>query len=236
MKQIVIGDIHGRSIWKQIVDQPFDRVIFLGDYVDTHENITGLEQAENLRAIIDFKEKSNKEVILLIGNHDHHYWPGVGFTGTSGYQPGMKATFEYEFETYKDLFQAAFVDEHQTVFTHAGITETWLYDNGIGNIDIYSTVDVINDLLKYKPRVFNFYMGDHSHCGDNVHNSPIWVRPNSLYRDNIKNLQVVGHTTQNSINPRKSVRQGYYLIDTLGTSGEYLIITDGKITVGKCDQ
>lgn len=231
MKTIAIGDIHGRTDWKEIVKQDYDRVIFIGDYVDTHENITGLEQVQNLREIIDFKLKSDKQIILLIGNHDFHYWPGIGYTGTSGYQPGMKASFEYEFETYRDLFQMAFVDENEIVFTHAGITESWLFQNGIGNTSIYSTVDVINDFLKYKPNVFNFYPGDRSHCGDHIFQSPIWVRPNSLYRDGIKQLQVVGHTTQPRINLNKSERQGYYLIDTLGTSGECLIITDGKITI-----
>lgn len=233
MRTLVIGDIHGLTIWKQIINQSFDRVIFIGDYVDTHSNTTGLEQVENLREIIDFKQKSDKEVILLIGNHDHHYWPGIGYSGTSGYQPGMAKTFEYEFDTYKDLFQAAFVDENEYVFSHAGITESWLYTNSIGSTSIYSTVDVINDYLKYKPRVFNFYPGDRSHCGDHIFQSPIWVRPNSLYRDGIKQMQVVGHTTQKNINLNKGKRQGYYLIDTLGTSQEYLIIDNGQVSVGK---
>jgi predicted phosphodiesterase len=231
MKTIIIGDIHGRTDWKEIVKQDYDRVIFIGDYVDTHEDITGLEQVQNLREIIDFKLKSDKQIILLIGNHDYHYWPGIGYTGTSGYQPGMKASFEYEFETYRDLFQMAFVDENEIVFTHAGITETWLNDRGIGQVNIHSQIDVINDVFYHQPYKFNFYSGDTSGCGDNIHQSPIWVRPNSLYRDGIKQLQVVGHTTQPKINTNKSERQGYYLIDTLGTSGECLIITDGKITI-----
>jgi hypothetical protein len=234
MKTIVIGDIHGRSKeWKQIVDQPYDRVIFIGDYVDTHENVTGLEQVQNLREIIDFKQKSDKEVILLIGNHDYHYFPEIGYTGTSGYQPGMAKTFEYEFDTYRKLFQMAFVDENEYVYTHAGITENWLYRNSIDGTDIRTIVENINDNFIYKPNKFNFFPGDRSCCGDHIAQSPIWVRPNSLYRDGIKQLQIVGHTVQNSINSLKSERQGYYLIDTLGTSREYLIITDGKITTGK---
>lgn len=36
MKTVIVGDIHGRTIWKDILEkeQP-DRVVFLGDYVST---------------------------------------------------------------------------------------------------------------------------------------------------------------------------------------------------------
>ena len=38
MKTIVIGDIHGRDVWKEIVFQEqADRVIFIGDYFDSFD-------------------------------------------------------------------------------------------------------------------------------------------------------------------------------------------------------
>ena len=38
MRTLVLGDIHGKTIWKDIIkkENP-DKVIFLGDYVTTHE-------------------------------------------------------------------------------------------------------------------------------------------------------------------------------------------------------
>lgn len=229
MKSIIIGDIHGRDIWLDIIDQPFDRVIFLGDYVDTHHHISGLEQIDNLRSIIAFKEANPTKVTLLIGNHDYHYFPEIGQTGTSGYQPTMAKSFEYEFDTYRNFFQIATVDQG-VVCSHAGITKTWLQDVDINHLEIHSTVDQINDLFRGKPRKFNFYLDDTSWYGDNIHQSPIWVRPDALVRDSINAAQVVGHTTQNSIN---TTLGKLYLIDTLGTSQEYLIISDGQISVGK---
>lgn len=106
MKTIVLGDTHGRTDWKRIIDQSFDRVIFIGDYVDTHESITPIEQIDNLREIIMFKQKYLDEVILLIGNHDYHYWPTISEC-YSGYQPKMRASFEYEFKEFGELFQIA---------------------------------------------------------------------------------------------------------------------------------
>jgi predicted phosphodiesterase len=38
-KTVVIGDIHGRDSWKQIIkDQNPDRVVFMGDYFDSYDN------------------------------------------------------------------------------------------------------------------------------------------------------------------------------------------------------
>ena len=49
MKIVVLGDIHGLTVWKDIIDkeQP-DQVIFLGDYVSSHEGISACD----LRATI----------------------------------------------------------------------------------------------------------------------------------------------------------------------------------------
>lgn len=43
MKILILGDIHGRTIWKQIIENENpDKIIFLGDYVSTHEDIDGI--------------------------------------------------------------------------------------------------------------------------------------------------------------------------------------------------
>ena len=65
MKTVVIGDIHGRSIWKLIVNiENPDRIIFIGDYFDSF-NIKGEEQLNNFLDIIEYKKSSGKEVIML---------------------------------------------------------------------------------------------------------------------------------------------------------------------------
>jgi hypothetical protein len=231
MKTIVLGDIHGRTIWKEILEKENpEMAIFIGDYVDTHDNISGAQQLHNLQNIIDFKLSHQKEVILLVGNHDHHYFPEVGFTGTSGYQASMAKSFEQIFNDHRDLFQMAYANESGAIFSHAGITQSWLRDVGLTHLETHSTVDQINDLFRYQPRKFHYYMGDYSGYGDNIHQSPIWVRPDSLMRDKINPLQVVGHTQVKNINYPKT-KNGIYMIDALGSSREYLRIVDGEIEI-----
>ena len=52
MRTLVLGDIHGKTIWKDIIkkENP-DKVIFLGDYVTTHDDISSEKQIANLETV-----------------------------------------------------------------------------------------------------------------------------------------------------------------------------------------
>jgi hypothetical protein len=241
MKTVVIGDVHGRSLWKLIVNQENpDRVIFIGDYFDSFE-ISGVEQIQNFKEIIEYKEKSGKEVITLIGNHDHHYYPEVGYTGTSGYQSRIAPSITQVIDENRQHLQIAYSFD-EFLFTHAGVSPTfmdgefgeegWVEDN---------VVELLNDLFKYKPKSFDFNGTDP--YGDNTYQTPIWIRPKSLMAVNKKHdkglkkkyIQVVGHTQVKKldlIGAQKSAGGRYYLIDCQETTGEYLVIQDGELSVG----
>ena len=243
MKTVVIGDIHGRSTWKLIthLEQP-DRVIFVGDYFDSWD-LKGVEQIHNFKEIIEYKETKVCETILLIGNHDFHYMPGVTET-YSGYQHIMAPSITQVLDENKNHLQMAYqMDEY--LFTHAGVSSKFL-DNVF--IDYgWKTENIatdLNELYKYKPKEFEFGMNVSRKkmsyldpTGDNEEQSPIWIRPGSLMRVNKDTLrkqviQVVGHTEQRQIDKRGGSTGGrYWFIDTLGTSGEYLIIEDDKIII-----
>jgi hypothetical protein len=93
--------------------------------------------------------------------------------------------------------------------------------------------DNINEMWKASSRPFRFT--GFNPYGDSKESSPIWIRPKSLQRANRDTLrdqfiQVVGHTQQKKIDREgKSSGGRYYYIDTLGTSGEYMIIDNGEI-------
>ena len=243
MKTVIIGDTHGRSIWKLIVnqEQDADRIIFIGDYFDSFE-ISGVEQIQNFKEIIEYKKTSGKEVIMLIGNHDHHYYPEVGYTGTSGYQSGIAPSINQVIDENRQHLQIAYSFD-EFLFTHAGVSPTfmdgefgeegWVEDN---------VVELLNDLFKYKPKSFDFNGTDP--YGDNTYQTPIWIRPKSLMAVNKKHdkglkkkyIQIVGHTQVKKldlIGSQKSAGGRYYFIDCQETTGEYLVIQDGELSVGQ---
>lgn len=233
-KTVILGDIHGRDYWKQIVaDEQPDRVVFIGDYFDSYDDYTAAEQMYNFQEIIDWKQSGQSEVIILIGNHDYHYMRGVG-EHYSGYQHGAAPAIQQLLEDNKQHMQMCY-QINNFLFSHAGISSEWLeYHNYDSE---YMIVDWVNDMWKYKPNIFQFAGRDP--YGDSTISSPIWIRPKSLQKANYDTLrtefiQVVGHTQQNKIDTEgKSTGGRYYYIDTLGTSGEYMVINNNEITFPK---
>ena len=239
MKTVVIGDIHGRSTWKLIthLENP-DRVIFIGDYFDSFD-ISGVEQIQNFKEIIEYKKTSGKEVILLIGNHDHHYYPEIGNTGTGGYQKGIAPNIIQVIDENRKHLQIAYqMDEF--LFSHAGVSSVFMDEVfGPNGWEVETITDQLNEMFIYRPGVFSFNGSDP--YGDDEYQTPIWIRPRSLMRANRNTLrtrfiQITGHTQVNKLDlvgAEKAAGGRYYLIDCLGTSGEYLVIQDGDLIVGQ---
>jgi UDP-2,3-diacylglucosamine pyrophosphatase LpxH len=255
-KNIYIGDIHGRDVWRQIVaeNEDADNIVFIGDYFDSFD-IPGVVQLRNARDIVEFKKIQeldlSKKVYLLIGNHDHHYWPGVKERGsTSGFNANMMYQFEEFFRENKEHFQMSVLIGN-CLCTHAGVSSKYMEDFGYwkGSYEDESHVaDWLNDLFKYQPNKFLFTAGydmnntgfSANGYGDDEWQNPLWIRPRSLQRVNknteLKNnyIQIVGHTQQDHIDIKGKATGGrYYYIDTL-PSGEYLIEEDGEFKVGYC--
>ena len=236
MKTIFLGDTHGRSLWKDIIakESP-DRVIFIGDYFDSFD-IKSTEQMFNFKEIIAFKESNQCEVILLIGNHDYHYYPG-GET-YSGYQHGAAPAIRQLLEENKHHMQMCYQLDN-ILCSHAGIGHNWLveqekYEPGI---DPGTIAEYVNAIWEYQPNHFMFYGFDQT--GDSKTQTPIWIRPMSLMSGNKETflktdyIQIVGHTQVRKIDIEGKATGGrYYFIDTIGI-GQYLIYEDREFTLGK---
>lgn len=243
-KTIVLGDTHGRSLWKLIVaiEKP-DRVVFIGDYFDSFD-LSAVEQMYNFNEIISYKESGQSEVILLIGNHDYHYFPEIGNKGYSGYQAGAAMAISHSLKENRKHLQMAYQFD-DVLCTHAGVSSDFMnsvFGEGGWNED--NIVELLNDMWTYKPLTFDFAgavslkkMSYVDPYGDNEEQSPIWIRPRSLMRANKNTLrkkfiQVVGHTQMDKVDVKGSSTGGrYYFIDTLPTSGEYLVFQDAKVTI-----
>lgn len=139
---IVIGDVHGLDYWREAIsDSQGCRVVFIGDYLDPYQEISHRELLGNLRAIIALKRNRPDDIVLLLGNHDLHYFSS---------DAPICSRFDYElapaasrlFIDNFDLFQYAFQDD-DTIFTHAGIAHGWFVDDFRGDLSL-SVADQLN--------------------------------------------------------------------------------------------
>lgn len=221
MKIVALGDTHGRDTWEKIVgkNNDADKIIFIGDYFDTHYDITTDQQIENFTKILEFKKNNMEQVVLLLGNHDFHYLKGAGekYSGHDTFR-ALDINIVLQPAVDSGLVQMCFKHD-KYVFTHAGVTKTWCLRNGIKTNDLEKE---INDKFTTELDSFCFAYGPNmSQTGNDVTQSPIWVRIPSLFADAIDDITyVIGHTTQENI----VITDKIIAIDTIGTSGEYLVI------------
>ena len=131
---VVLGDIHGSTYWKNAVkDNPGCRYIFLGDYLDPYRYIAPKQLIDNLKKIIQLKIDHTDDVVLLLGNHDLHYLY-LDFDPCSRFDDRVEAEAHALFSENRHLFVYAF-QEDRRIFTHAGITEKWFFEDFCGDAD-----------------------------------------------------------------------------------------------------
>jgi len=236
MKTLLLGDIHGRNIWKEIIKKETpDRIVFIGDYFDSFD-ITGVEQIKNFKDIIEFKEAARIPVVMLIGNHDHHYLSNETY---SGFQPALKWDIQDLLTKNMNHLQVGYQFD-DILCSHAGFSPTWLDDTfGWDGWTKSNFVELTNELYKNRLHAFNFSHMGYDPYGNHPSQGPMWIRPAALMSSNKgdnglkkKFIQVVGHTQVNSIfdsliASEKSMGGRYLLIDAL-PSGGYVIYEDKK--------
>lgn len=216
-KIVVLGDIHGRTIWKDIIkkEKP-DFVVFMGDYITSHDYVEGKVQLQNLDEIMDYHESHPS--VMLRGNHDVQHLGKIatppeeidesiprrdrGFdfndvTRWSGYSEFLEARMIERYDRFCKDTQWAWVhdiDGKPYIFSHAGISTKWLADTA--KLD-YKDPDWI-DKLNAMPvsNAFSFIQGNrYDWDGSSTAQSPTWIRPQSLAEAMIPGYNyVVGHT------------------------------------------
>ncbi len=196
MKHIIIGDIHGRDTWQEINIRNYEQIVFIGDYVDSHE-LSDFAILENLKKIIALKKRHSDKVVLLLGNHDVHYLHFPRYQ-CSGFRPSMQPALTSLFNKNRDLFQMAY-QHGNYIFTHAGITNSWY--NELLRLPILEAIreekDNIADLInkventtqRYLLYATSIYRGGYSNGGF------LWADYKETSVDMLKDFhQVVGHT------------------------------------------
>lgn len=198
---IIIGDVHGRSFWRDAVKRnPDGRFIFLGDYLDPYpdEGYTDEDAFQSLEDIISFKKEHPDNVTLLWGNHDLHYlYPEIM---GSRYDIDHAERNAHMFWDNQSLFQMAYevnAGGKHFLFSHAGIGRQWISSNFPKLDDGDITAELMNDLVGYPE--FMKALEDVSilRGGDKKYGSMIWADPRELIKEENHLhgvIQVFGHT------------------------------------------
>lgn len=233
MKTLILGDIHGRVCWKDIINKEKpDLTIFLGDYVTTHEDIADEIQINNVNEILDYKEANPHRVILLRGNHDLQCLYNDSGDWSCYPVPSRKLLSACSSDAFRERFlrdtQWIYIQEPNVIYSHAGISKTWLGDTGVGVVDEINTLEPRGELFGFRPSSLFDTSGDSKTQGC------IWIRPQSLVEDALEGYtQVVGHSTVKAITDLKklvkSLENSIWLCDNL--PDEYLIREDDAFEV-----
>lgn len=237
MKYLFVGDIHNHSyMFKDIEDLDneyhFDRIIFMGDYVDDW-NTTNRESLNTLERVLNLKYCLNK-VTLLWGNHESSY---CGYPcGGHMYELDdlMRSKLEVNIDCF-DLYTTVMCGDTEYVCTHAGLNNGYIEEVLGGKDNWKATLNKFNrdKLIHLDMLTPCTYMRG----GNDSHSSFIWCdsREHILDgNDRIIKHQIVGHT------PRMSIQNidGLYFIDTHSTYSDgrpfgdksYLIWNEDRFT------
>lgn len=167
MKILINPDIHGRVFWKYSIEHKdeFDKIIFLGDYLDAYSPDLLVNEKDNFKEIIQFKKDNLDKVILLLGNHDCHYINSK-ILHSSRYNPFKASIYHKLFNDNLDLFQLVYI-YNKYLFSHAGVYEEWLKmcDLNLDNLINYD----LDELAPYL-NVLDYYRGGYGNVG-----SCIWA-------------------------------------------------------------
>lgn len=131
-KVLVIPDTHARDFWKEAIKMVdnYDKVIFLGDYLDPYPYEFNLSRDElrektinDFKAIIDFAMANIDKVVLLDGNHLLHYLD-PDYACSRFDKKVYVEIFDILYQ-HKALFKPAYqIDD--VLFTHAGVSQEWV--------------------------------------------------------------------------------------------------------------
>lgn len=228
MKILTIPDTHGKPWWNQVNPPDYDRVIFMGDYMDSF-TYSGNECINNLMDIIAFATKHDN-VDLLWGNHDLHYRHIFESYSqrlkSSGFNDSIKYMAHTLFIDNRHLFHAA-VQIGNVLWSHAGVTKEMyaaiLQD--INTIDMFNVTDpkelnsklgaalyILYESYKYD-KLFNIskYRG-----GSDDFAGIFWADQIET-SDDIGLHQVIGHTPVQNIVYKATSEHKHYYVDCWDT-------------------
>lgn len=231
MKTLIIPDVHGRDFWRKPCKDldKWDKVIFLGDYVDPYPGEADKKDViPTLQDIIALKEVYKDKVILLLGNHDLFYCCkpySDKLSYWSRHDFDRHDAIEGIFKQHSELFQFAYQIDN-FLFTHAGVSSGFakhLIEYGLHSI----TAANIIEFFKEEEHQELLSMCSYYRGGPYSFSSIVWADVREHY-DNTPNkyikdlFQIFGHTYCKSY-----IKTDNFAM--LDTGGSWYILEDDKL-------
>jgi hypothetical protein len=193
MMRLAIGDVHGRDFWKHYIDEDFSEFYFAGDYFDSYD-LPFVRQLRNFRELCE-RARRDRRLKLCLGNHDYHYLGQVSGQRYSGYQDTHAFEIYQILEKNIDLLNIVYVTEDHYLISHAGVSAWFMKRIKQAG---YTRIEDINTAFAKDRTILHF--NGHNCFGDDITQSPIWIRPGSLIKQPVAGFhQIVGHTPVRSI-------------------------------------
>lgn len=200
----IIPDIHQTTYFLKMVKDNINHVeklVFLGDYVDNwYSNLWWYIPEHNpiniINTITDYKKKYPDKIELLLGNHCLSYISkNPNSKRVSGHQHEHDPEIAQAFLNNISLFKIA-VEYDGWVISHAGFSNTWVENQQQKGFDKNkeTIIDWCNKMLLEQNFHYFDWTGLASPSGDEITQTPTWIRPFSLIKDSYFHNQLVGHS------------------------------------------
>lgn len=200
----IIPDVHQTTHFIKMVEENINRVdklVFLGDYVDNWQaekwwNVSSNNPINIVNKVVSYKQKYPNKIDLLLGNHCLSYLSSNPISKrVSGHQHQHDKEIAQVFLDNIKYFKIV-VEYESWVISHAGFSKTWV-DNQTKkgwNKQTQSIIDWCNEMIIKNNFHYFDWTGHISASGDEITQTPTWIRPFSLARDPYFKNQIVGHS------------------------------------------
>ena len=199
MRLLTIPDLHGKTAWQRVNAADYDKIIFLGDYVDDHGEHTDDQLFNNLLAILAFRQAHPDKVVLLLGNHDVHYLHYPHYRA-SRFRESMQERLQELFTRERAAFRVAYgVGDY--LFTHAGVAAfwwEWVQERALSlsHTEHLPLADRLNALMDSPDRRY-LYGAGFARQGPYPCGGVVWADFSETHADPLPHYhQVVGHSPQ----------------------------------------
>ncbi len=199
----LIPDIHQTTHFIKMVEENIDRLdklVFLGDYTDNWQSeilwyIPQHNPINIINKVVSYKKKYVNKIDLLLGNHCLSYMSQNPISKkVSGHQHQHDKEIAQAYLDNLEHFKIA-VEYDDWIISHAGFSKTWVQNQLLkGWNKKQSVTDWCNQMIQEKHFDYFDWTGKTSPSGDEITQTPTWIRPFSLAKDSYFKNQVVGHS------------------------------------------